>query len=105
MEQEAKSSLRDLIGFFLHLLSYIKQECFRVSKKRSMSLNLLTLQDRETFLLKFRKKNLANHSKILQADTGKMGAGVKRTKEKENEVFFRMKTYYQYVFTVHVSYL
>lgn len=48
--------MRDLIEFFLHLLSYIKQECFRVSQKRSMSLNLLTLQDQETFLLKFRKK-------------------------------------------------
>lgn len=71
-----------------------------------MSLNLLTLQDQETFLLRFRKKKKrANHSKILQAYTGKTGAGVKRTKEKENEVFFRKKTYNQYVVTIHVSYL
>lgn len=61
--------------------------------------NLLTLQDQETSLLRFRKIKI-ERIKILQADTGKMGAGVKRTKEKENEV---LKTYYQYVLTIHVS--
>lgn len=53
-------------------------------------------------MLRFRKIKI-ERIKILQADTGKMGAGVKRTKEKENEVFFRKKTYYQYVLTIHVS--